>query len=234
VVTLPHSATITNCYPVASGFTLEWIPVDELVSVVKYSTNLVTTPFTNLSSALPYPINSYTDTVHGADSECFYRVDLEDALDVGMGIQFWNPEGTCVANASGVTIYIVTPRPYTINYPEMVYSSEYWGEYPAYLPGNYADIVVLVTNNTGQIIEFTAVTSTHAMELAGSNGALLDGPDSVGFTVAAGEVDHFSAAFRLPFERKGLMRTTANLYHEGTLILTEEAIFCPPDAEVLE
>ena len=70
-------AAITNCYPVASGFTLEWIPVDGWDTVVQWSTNLVDTPFTDLSASLPYPVNTYTDTVHGADSKCFYRVELE-------------------------------------------------------------------------------------------------------------------------------------------------------------
>ena len=76
-ITLPNNAIITNCSPAVSGFKLEWVPVEEWGSVVKWSTNLVSMPFSNLSVNLPYPQNSYTDTVHGADSKCFYRVDLE-------------------------------------------------------------------------------------------------------------------------------------------------------------
>ena len=67
---------ITNFYPVATGFMLEWIPVAGFSSVVNYTPNL-TNSFSPLSATLPYPANIYTDTVHGADSKCFYRVDLE-------------------------------------------------------------------------------------------------------------------------------------------------------------
>jgi hypothetical protein len=76
-VTLPYSATITNYHPVASGFKLEWIPAYEWVSVVKWSTNLVKMPFTDLSESLSSPINSFTDTVHSTEDECFYRVDVQ-------------------------------------------------------------------------------------------------------------------------------------------------------------
>lgn len=75
-VTLPNNANITNCYPAVSGFKLEWVPVEEWGSVVKWSTNLVSMPFTNLSANLAYPLNSYTDTVHGAEDKCFYEVDV--------------------------------------------------------------------------------------------------------------------------------------------------------------
>ena len=71
------SAIITNCYPVASGFVLEWIPVSGWDSVVQCSTDLAITRFTDLSAALPYPVNIYTDTVTGAESKCFYKVDME-------------------------------------------------------------------------------------------------------------------------------------------------------------
>ena len=72
-----YQATITNCYLVATGFVLEWIPVSGWDSVVQCSTDLALTPFTDLSAALPYPVNTYTDTVTGAESKCFYRVDLQ-------------------------------------------------------------------------------------------------------------------------------------------------------------
>jgi hypothetical protein len=45
-------------------------------SVVMYSTNLVTMPFTDLSGSLAYPLNIYTDTVYGAERECFYKVEM--------------------------------------------------------------------------------------------------------------------------------------------------------------
>jgi hypothetical protein len=70
------SAVFTDCYPVPTGFMLEWITVSGVDSVVKYTPDL-TIPFTPLSAALPYPANSYIDTVYGTNSKCFYRVDLE-------------------------------------------------------------------------------------------------------------------------------------------------------------
>lgn len=70
-----YQATISACSPVAAGFVLEWIPVAGWDSVVKCSPDLVNVPFTNLSAALPYPVNSYTDSV--SNGKCFYRVDLQ-------------------------------------------------------------------------------------------------------------------------------------------------------------
>ena len=69
------SAIITDCASVPSGFRLEWIPVAGWDSVVKCSTDLAFMPFTDLSAPLPYPVNSYTDTV--SNGKCFYRVDLQ-------------------------------------------------------------------------------------------------------------------------------------------------------------
>jgi len=72
-----ESFFVTDSYPSASGVALEWMtPATGWNSVVKYSTNLVEMPFTDLSATLPYPVNSYTDTVHGTADECFYRVDI--------------------------------------------------------------------------------------------------------------------------------------------------------------
>jgi hypothetical protein len=45
-------------------------------SSVRWTTNLVDMPFTDLSGSLAYPLNSYTDTVHSAEGECFYKVEL--------------------------------------------------------------------------------------------------------------------------------------------------------------
>ena len=69
-----HSADITNCCPVAGGFMIEWMPAGE--AVVKWSPDLIATPFTDLSATLPAGQGSYTDTVHGNDYQCFYRVEL--------------------------------------------------------------------------------------------------------------------------------------------------------------
>ncbi len=71
------NAFITNCAPVASGFMIEWLPIDGGDSMVKWSSSLGTIPFTNLSVWLPYPQHSYTDTFHGAEASGFYQVEVE-------------------------------------------------------------------------------------------------------------------------------------------------------------
>lgn len=67
---------VIDCYPVDSGFSVEWIPDESWNAVVQYSTNLIEMPFTDLSAALPYPQNIYTDTVHAAENPCFYQVEV--------------------------------------------------------------------------------------------------------------------------------------------------------------
>jgi hypothetical protein len=71
-----QDAVITSFVHAPEGVIIEWTPVFGLDSVVKCSPDLVLNPFDDLSAVLPYPQNSYTDTVHNADSKCFYRVDL--------------------------------------------------------------------------------------------------------------------------------------------------------------
>jgi hypothetical protein len=73
-----QSAVITDYSSTPAGFILEWTPVVGLDAVVKCSSELRYVPFTNISMNLPYPQNSYTDTVHNAESKCFYKVDLVD------------------------------------------------------------------------------------------------------------------------------------------------------------
>ncbi len=72
-----NQAIITNYAPGVSGFMLKWIPMAGSDSVVKCSTNLISTPFTKLSATLPYPVNSFTDTVHVAEDQCFYQVEVQ-------------------------------------------------------------------------------------------------------------------------------------------------------------
>lgn len=69
--------TITNWFSSAEGFIVEWLPVAGEDSVIAWSTNLGTMPFTNFPGNLAYPYNCYTDTVHGTESECFYRIGIE-------------------------------------------------------------------------------------------------------------------------------------------------------------
>ena len=72
-----YGCAITNCVSASEGFILEWVPCAETAAHVKWSPDLGATSFTNLTAALPFPQNSYTDTVHNADGQCFYRVDLQ-------------------------------------------------------------------------------------------------------------------------------------------------------------
>ena len=55
---------------------VEWIPaVGE--AVVQWTPDLVSTPFTDLSATLSYTQGSYTDTVHGSEDQCYYRVEIQ-------------------------------------------------------------------------------------------------------------------------------------------------------------
>ena len=71
-----QGAVIANFVMAPEGIILEWIPMVGLDSVVKWSSDLIYVPFTDTSIILPYPQSSYTDTVHSAESQVFYRVDL--------------------------------------------------------------------------------------------------------------------------------------------------------------
>ena len=67
---------ITNAWPSASGFVVEWEPCasNRWYSVVW--TNDLTGAFTSIVSGIDFPQNSYTDTVNGAASEGFYRIEV--------------------------------------------------------------------------------------------------------------------------------------------------------------
>ena len=67
---------ITNSYYDGSEVVLEWTAFPMWEAVVMYSTNLVTMPFTELTNGIAYPFNSFTDTVHDAENQCFYRVEI--------------------------------------------------------------------------------------------------------------------------------------------------------------
>ena len=75
------NATITNYVKVSGGFMLGWMSKGT-DSVVKWSPDLAT-PFSDLA-VLSYPQNSYTDTVHWADSTCFYCVELNPPAGMGL------------------------------------------------------------------------------------------------------------------------------------------------------
>jgi hypothetical protein len=66
---------ITNSVTLADDFLIEWMVASGRVYNVNWTTNLMD-EFQPLETDIFYPRNSYTDTVHGAESECFYQVDV--------------------------------------------------------------------------------------------------------------------------------------------------------------
>ena len=69
---------ITNSMPLADDFLIEWPSVSGRVYTAYWSTNL-TNSFHSMGGDIDYPQNSYTDTVHGAEDNCFYRVGVQMA-----------------------------------------------------------------------------------------------------------------------------------------------------------
>jgi hypothetical protein len=67
---------ITNCVPLVNDFLIEWSSVSGRVYRSLWTDNL-TNDFQTLETNILYPRNSSTDTVHGAEDECFYRVDVQ-------------------------------------------------------------------------------------------------------------------------------------------------------------
>lgn len=68
---------ITGCTPNGTETILEWTAFPMTETKVQYSTDLLSMPFTDLSGSLPYPANTFTDTVNAAADQCFYRVKIE-------------------------------------------------------------------------------------------------------------------------------------------------------------
>jgi hypothetical protein len=67
---------ITNCVPLADDFLIEWTSVSGRVYNVNWTTNLLT-DFQPLETGIEYPRTSCTDTLHNADDECFYDVEVQ-------------------------------------------------------------------------------------------------------------------------------------------------------------
>ncbi|MCF7864709.1 MAG: hypothetical protein K9L89_07965 [Kiritimatiellales bacterium] len=81
--TLPNNAgsvfkVVTYAAPATGNapFIVTWNPVAGRIYNVDWSQNLPYIPFTNISGDLPYPANSYTDSVDRTDLQNFYRVDV--------------------------------------------------------------------------------------------------------------------------------------------------------------
>jgi hypothetical protein len=60
----------TNC------FVVEWFSISDRLYSVQWSTNLAE-GFQVLETGIEHPQHSYTDTVHGAESDGYYKVDVE-------------------------------------------------------------------------------------------------------------------------------------------------------------
>lgn len=66
------SAPTTN----ETGVVITWDPVEGRIYNVNWNNSLLIGAFTNISGDLPYPANSYTDTVERADGQNFYRIGV--------------------------------------------------------------------------------------------------------------------------------------------------------------
>ena len=66
--------TVTNAYP-ATGFVIEWPAVTGRWYQVNWSP-VLTNSFESLQDFIEYPQDSYTDTVHDAESAGFYQVEV--------------------------------------------------------------------------------------------------------------------------------------------------------------
>ena len=68
---------ITNAWPAASGFVVEWAPSVSNRWYALLWTNDLTGAFTSVVSGIDFPQSSATDTAHSAESEGFYRMEFE-------------------------------------------------------------------------------------------------------------------------------------------------------------
>ncbi len=78
--TIPTNALsyfqIDNQYETPAGFVIEWNSVSGRVYGVNWVGHL-TNSLTPLTNGIAYPQSSYTDTVHSADDEGFYNLEVE-------------------------------------------------------------------------------------------------------------------------------------------------------------
>ena len=56
-------------------FVVEWISIPDRLYSVQWSTNLLT-GFETIEADIQFPLNSYTDLIHSAESQGFYQVDV--------------------------------------------------------------------------------------------------------------------------------------------------------------
>lgn len=60
----------------STNFVLQWDAVAGRTYRVDWNSDLIYQSFSNISGNLPYPLNSYTDTVERADQQNFYHVEV--------------------------------------------------------------------------------------------------------------------------------------------------------------
>jgi hypothetical protein len=66
---------IDNAYASPGGYVIEWVSVSGRVYGVLWTDSLLD-PFTSITNGLPYPIGSFTDTVHSAGDTGFYKLEF--------------------------------------------------------------------------------------------------------------------------------------------------------------
>jgi hypothetical protein len=156
---------------------------------------------------------------------------LIDTDLIDLDIRFTAIDGTCIADVNGM-LFCFGGGEYLD--PTLVYPEEYWAEYPLYLPDTETGIVVDVTYNGPGQLNLTVVTETYVVNLDGSPGELIDGPNTTDLVAVAGEIEYIPVWFMLPPDVKSLDRVIVRLYSEANLLMTEEALFCPPDEEIVD
>ena len=74
----PYSSFMVRTFDPASNgmFVLSWDSVTGRVYSVSWSTNLPAV-FQTLETEIRHPQNSYTDSVHNAESQGFYQIGVE-------------------------------------------------------------------------------------------------------------------------------------------------------------
>lgn len=147
------------------------------------------------------------------------------------------PVGYTVAHENGLTYYIDGWLP--INDPSLVYPPSYWGTFPLYLPGTLVPAYLMISNlGPRAIAKHTLVTEGYVINLDGSNGAAIIAPQFQDIEVPLGETQVIATNIPLPVAAKGLNRVIVKLYHhengenDASLVMQEEAIFCPPEVGV--
>jgi hypothetical protein len=167
--------------------------------------------------------------IHWAGST--YGCTLRKDLDINVFLEFVETEGHTVADETGLTYYVDGNMYHD---PSYVYPEELWGSYPLYFPAHTANIRSIISyNGPAEQAEVRVETLVYPLNTDGSFGDILD-QSEVYLTLYKGEVVLSPSYFVIPLQPKGLMQVFVTVYHEDKLIMTKEAIFCPPDHDFSE